>query len=412
MGGDSGGPQTVTNRTELPPWLEDITKENLSLAQKVADRPYVPYTGQRISGFTPEQEQAFRLVQSGVGATEPIYGQAYGALSNVANYAPSNVLPSMVGYQGVSTGGVGPYERVSAPSVAAQDVQAQNFLQGNISGYINPYVENVESRAVEAANRTLQQEKNVIAANAARAGAFGGSRQGLAEGVATAETARNVGDLSARLRADAFNQAAALQAADQARALQASLANQQANLSAGTTTAQLAQQAQLANQAAGMRTGEFNVDRALQASLANQSAGIRTGETNVGQMLQAQLANQQAGSTGAGLRLQAASGLSNMANQYQQARQQEAALVENVGQQRQAQAQAALDEAYARFLEERNYPIEGLNLRLAATTATPYGSTQTQTKTGGPGGNSFLTGLGAVGTGASAALSIAQLVAM
>jgi hypothetical protein len=71
-----------------------------------------------------------------------------------------------------------------------------------------------------------------------------------------------------------------------------------------------------------------------------------------------------------------------------------------------------LDEAYARWLEQRNYPIEGLNLRLAATSATPYGGTQTQTKTGGPGGNSFLTGLGAVGTAASAAASIASLVAM
>jgi len=49
---------------------------------------------------------------------------------------------------------------------------------------------------------------------------------------------------------------------------------------------------------------------------------------------------------------------------------------------------------------------------LAATSATPYGGTQTQTRTGMPTGNSFLTGLGAVGTGSMAALNIAQLVSM
>jgi hypothetical protein len=315
MGGDTPAAQTVTNKTELPAWLEDVTKENLALAQNVADRPYEAYTGSRIAGFTPEQEQAFSIINQGVGRTAPAYEAAQGAALNSSYYQPERV-------------------------------QAGSFLTGNIGEYINPYVANVEQRAIDASGRALQQEKNAIAANAARAGAFGGSRQGLAEGVATAESARNIGDLSARLRSDAFNQAAALQAADQGRA--------------------------------------------LQAAQANQAAGLQGAATNIS----------------------GATALGALTGQAQQGRQTEAALVENIGQQRQAQAQAALDEAYARWLEQRNYPIEGLNLRLAATSATPYGGTQTQTKTGGPGGNSFLTGLGAVGTGASALASIATLASM
>jgi hypothetical protein len=315
MGGDTPSAQTVTNKTELPPWLEDVTKENLALAQKVADRPYEAYTGTRIAGFTPEQEQAFGIINQGVGRTAPAYELAQGAAANSAYYQPQNV-------------------------------QAGSFLSGNIGEYINPYVANVEQRAIEASGRALEQSRNQIAANAAQSKAFGGSRQGLAEGVAAAESARNIGDLSARLRADAFNQAAAIQSADQARA--------------------------------------------LQAAQANQAAGLQGAATNI------------SGATALGM----------LTGQAQQGRQTEAALVENIGQQRQAQAQAALDEAYARWLEQRNYPIEGLNLRLAATTATPYGATQTQTKTGGPGGSSFLTGLGAVGTGASALASIATLASM
>jgi ribosomal protein L18 len=247
---------------------------------------------------------------------------------------------SGAGYDAASSAAQG------ASTYTPQNVQSGSFLTGNISGYMNPYVENVESRAIDAANRTLQQEKNAIAASAARAGAFGGSRQGIAEGVAASETARGIGDLSAKLRSDAFNQAAALQAADQ--------------------------------------------NRALQAAQANQAAGLQGAATNI------------AGATALG----------NLTGAKLDAAQKEAALVENVGAQKQALAQAALDEAYARFLEKKNYPIEGLNLLLSATSATPYGQSQTQTKTGMPQGNSFLTGLGAVGTAASAAASIASLVAM
>jgi hypothetical protein len=315
MGGSQPSAQTVTQKTELPAWLEDVTKENLALAQEVADRPYVPYTGQRISGFTPEQEQAFGIIQQGVGRTAPAFEAAQGAALGSAYYQPERV-------------------------------QAGSFLTGNIGEYMNPYIANVEQRAIEASGRSLEQARNQIAANAAQARAFGGSRQGLAEGVAAAESARNIGDLSARLRSEGFDRAAALQSADYARA--------------------------------------------LQAAQANQAAGLQGAATNIS----------------------GATALGALTQQAQAGRQQEAALVENVGQQRQAMAQAALDEAYARFLEERNYPIEGLNLRLAATSATPYGRTQTETRTGGPSGSSFLTGLGAVGTGSMAALNIAQLVSM
>jgi hypothetical protein len=295
--------------------LEDITKENIAKATEVADRPYEAYTGTRLAGFTPEQEQAFGIINQGVGRTAPAYEAAQGAALGSAYYQPQNV-------------------------------QAGSFLTGNIGDYMNPYISNVENRAIDASGRALQQSRNQIAANASQAGAFGGSRQGIAEGVAASESARNIGDLSAKLRSDAFNQATALQSSD--------------------------------------------YNRSLQAAQANQAAGLQGAATNIS----------------------GATALGALTGQAQQGRQTEAALVENIGQQRQAMSQAALDEAYAKWLEQRNYPIEGLNLRLAATSATPYGGTQTQTKTGGPGGNSFLTGLGAVGSAVGTAASIASLVSL
>jgi hypothetical protein len=295
MGGGGGKTQTVTNKTELPAWLEGVTKENLAIADEISKRPYQAYGGQTVAGFSPEQERAFSEILSGYGSEMGQYGQASDITRGVAGYTPTS------------------------------------FLNANIQGYMNPYVENVETRAIDNANRALRANMSRIGDQAAAARAFGGSRQGIAEGVAAAEGSRGIGDLSAQLRSQAFNEAAQQFGADQARAAQA----------------------------------------------------------------------QQ-------LRLSAGSQLANLAQQRQQARYMDYAGLEGIGAQRQAMQQAQLDDAYNRYLEQRNYPIEMLNLRLGATSATPYGSTQTQTRTGG-GGNALMTGLGAAGTVASIGASLATI---
>lgn len=297
MGGSPPATQTITNKTELPPWLEAVTKENIALAQKVADRPYEAYGGQLVAGFSPEQQQAFQYGISGIGQQAPSYQAAQQAAAGVAGYQPQNVT-------------------------------AQNFLQGDVSAYMNPYIQNVEDRAIANAQRSAQMNINQLGASAARSGGFG-SRLGVSEGVAAAEAARGVGDLSAQLRAQGFQQAQGIMSQDQARA--------------------------------------------LQADLANQAAGLQGGQLN----------------------LQAAGQMGALAGSAQQSRLADLGVLSGIGEQQQGMQQRLLDEQYARFLEERNAPIEGLNLRLAATSATPYGETKTQTGPAPQGPNALMTGLGA-----------------
>jgi len=275
--------------------------------------------------------------------------------------------------------------------------------------------------------------------------ALANQQANLAAGTTSAQLAQqaNLANQQTGLQAALANQQANLAAgttsaqlaqqanlANQQTGLQAALANQRALLEAGTTSAQLAQQANLANQQAGIQTGQFNIDRALQAALANQRAGLEAGTTtaqlgqqaalanqqagltasqvNASQALQAQQLNQAAGLQAAQQRLAAAGMLGDLGTTYQAARQQDAALLENIGAQRQAMNQAALDEAYARFQEQQNYPIEMLNLRLGATSATPYGTSTTGTQFV-PRGNSFLSGLGTVGSTAAGLASLGRL---
>jgi hypothetical protein len=285
-------------------------------------------------------------MQEGVGMTDPLYQRAAAVTNDVSNYNPSMVTPGSIGF-----------ERVNAPS----------FLQGDINAYMNPYINNVENAALQRLEGATKQAVNRIGDQARSSGAFGGSRQGIAEGVALGEASRSAGELSANLRSQGFNTAAGLMQADQ--------------------------------------------QRAMQAALANQAAGVTTGQTNLDALMRSQLANQSAGLQGANLRMGAANQLGGLAGQAQASRLQDATLLEGIGGQRQAMQQALLDEAYARFNEQRNYPIEMLNLRLGATSATPYSTstTATSTRSGGGSGNSFLSGLGAVGTGVGIAANLASI---
>jgi hypothetical protein len=113
------------------------------------------------------------------------------------------------------------------------------------------------------------------------------------------------------------------------------------------------------------------------------------------------MANQAAGLQGGQLNLQGAQQMGSLAGQAQASRLGDLGVLSGIGEQQQAMQQRLLDEQYARFLEERNAPIEGLNLRLAATSATPYGKTETRTGPAPQGPNALMTGLGAAASIAS-----------
>lgn len=135
---------------------------------------------------------------------------------------------------------------------------------------------------------------------------------------------------------------------------------------------------------------------ALNKDAFNTAAGIATADAN--RDLQ-----------GAQLNLQGATSLANIAQAGQDNRRRDAEVLEAAGRAYTAQDQAYLNDAYKRWQGEWNYPVEQLNLRLAATSATPYSTTQTQIAPDNTSSNGFLSGLGAVG---SAASGIAKLFAL
>ena len=232
MSGSSGS-QKVTTNTKLPAWYETEAKDAIGQANAAADYIAHPYMGNNVAAMDPWTTQAINATGQNMGSTNAAYGQAGQTAANVAGYTP------------------------------------QNFLSGNISAYMNPYTQNVENAALDNMGRAYQQNLNAIGDQAIGAHAFGGSRHGVAEGVAAAENARQMGDLSAQLRSQGYSDAAGRWQQDQTNAYNAQGLNLQGAQAQGSLAGQ-GQNAYLQGLQAAMSGGQMNQQQ-QQAYLQQQA---------------------------------------------------------------------------------------------------------------------------------------------
>ena len=164
--------QTVSRQTsEIPEELKPYVKEVLSEAQDIyrtrKEEGYVPYTGQEIAEFSPEQERAFDLTSQAVGQTQAFATPA-------AQFA---------GLAGLGT------------------------TDADISRFMNPYVSQVVERAERERRRAGDIEQQELAAKAVQAGAFGGSREAILEAERRRNLEQGIADIRTAGLSEAFKQA-------------------------------------------------------------------------------------------------------------------------------------------------------------------------------------------------------------
>ena len=94
----------------------------------------------------------------------------------------------------------------------------------NIGQFMNPYTSQVIGRTGMDMARQAQIAQNQLGAQATQAGAFGGSRHGVAEGTMLGDYGRAFGDIAAQQRQAGFN--TALSAAQAQQGIQSGLAGQ------------------------------------------------------------------------------------------------------------------------------------------------------------------------------------------
>jgi hypothetical protein len=72
-----GGSQT--QKTEIPQWLEDASRENIAMGNQVAGLGYVPYFGPDVAAFTPMQQASFQ----NTGQAANAFGMAGGGMTGM-----------------------------------------------------------------------------------------------------------------------------------------------------------------------------------------------------------------------------------------------------------------------------------------------------------------------------------------
>jgi hypothetical protein len=203
------GKKTTTVENKMPAFQEEFLKGTIiPAAQEMFETPFTPYEGTRVADLTDLQRQAL----SGYGGLDmgaPAFQQAADVYSTIAG-------------EGLSP------ERI------------QSFM--------SPYTQEV----IDASMRDLARQRDIslneLGAAASAAGAFGGSRQGVAEAETQRAFAETAAETAARLREAGFSQAAGLAQAD--------LAQRMAAAQAGMGAAGAGLQQQVAGLGAQMAAGE------------------------------------------------------------------------------------------------------------------------------------------------------------
>lgn len=128
--------------------------------------------------------------------------QAQNAAGGLANFQANPMQAAQLGPV-ARMGAVGQVGNINAPG----QIGVNQLSNLNVGSYMNPFTNQVINRGQQDIERQRQMASNALGAEATAAGAFGGSRQAVQEGVLAGEAARAAGDLSAQQRQAGFNQA-------------------------------------------------------------------------------------------------------------------------------------------------------------------------------------------------------------
>lgn len=328
-GGGGGSPsptpqQVTTTTSNIPDWLQGPTQAMVARGEALSKAPYQAYTGQKIAGFSPAQQAAFQQIY---GLTEPgEYTQAGQTIGGATQFGAAGAQQAM-------NFGAGQF----APAGTFGTAEAQQ--------YMSPYQQAVTDITKREAMGEAQMLNRQLAGQAAKAGAFGGSRFGVEQALLGSKLATNLSDIQTKGLQDAYLNA---------------------------------QQ-------------QYERDRAARMTTAQQQEAARQAAAGI---------NLQGAQFGAQTGLTAASQLANLGTARQTSDLQRIQALSAAGEQQQALEQQKLTDAYNTYLEKRDWNKNQLGYLSGLIRGTPFSTTQTQgVQTAAPSSTSQLLGLGVTGLG-------------
>ncbi len=454
MGKGSGNSTSTVTQQSIPKEFFPYFDRLLARTEEASAQPYIPYGGQRLAGTTADTQAAYGLTRDIAARGTPAADAAMGVYQGNINQADQivgqqpyqfseyggNVAGSVDPYAGFREVQAQPYSGFSAfqadPYADFRESQFSEFgyaptekmTAETASQYMDPFLRNVLDVQKEKAREDYQIAQAGRNASAVGAGAFGGSRQQVAESLAERDMLNRMKEIEATGNQAAYQDAASRFAADRAAQFQAAQAQAaerarvQSGAAAEAARVQGAQAGELGriqalnaeefarvqqDQAAELaRTQNISVAEAarIQQAEAAEIARVQGIDINEASRVQAAQAAerarvQQAQASENNQRIQnqlTAMGVKgDMAAQMSQLEElartgdiQAAQMLDSIGKAQQAQQQAGFDLGYEDFLRQQGWNqqqlgflssvLQGLPLANAGTTTqtTPYNPVQ------------------------------------
>ena len=402
MGG--GNPASSEVTTDLPDWAKPYYERALGRVEASSLTPYQQYSGDRLANaadygnITKAQGIVSNLggIQ-GLGAAQDYSQYAMDQSKALGNYTPTQATAAQfspyAGYQagsaapysGFQAGAANPYNQFQQSQFSEYNYDPSRQFSGQeVQNYMNPYMQNVVDQQSKSAITNFNRQNASRAAQGVQAGAFGGSRQGVVQGMAEEGLMGQLDQIQGKGLSDAYGQAQGAFQADRS----AQVANEQARAAelsrvqaAGGSEAARVQQAQAAELARTQGIGIDEASRIQQAQAAelartqgislDEASRIQAGQAgeqsrvqaaNAAEMARVQQQNEAANQFGAGQGIAAlgagAAGAQALAGYGQLGREadiQNAQLLETVGRSQQQEGQQGLDIQYQDYLTKQGF---------------------------------------------------------
>ena len=188
MGGGGSAPtetKSTVTQTNLPEYVRPYFERLLQRTETESKRDYEPFQGQRIADVSQD------------------------------------VLASEDRVRGIADQGLPELQASLDRFQRSMDYQPRQFTGDEVGKYMSPYMDQVIARQKQGATEDYLSQLPQGAAQAIQAGAFGGSRQGVQQGIAQSKFLDRLSDIEATGRQQAFDKAAGLFQADRAADVQA-----------------------------------------------------------------------------------------------------------------------------------------------------------------------------------------------
>ena len=229
-------------QSSLPKYFEPYAIDMIKRAEAESKREYIPYEGQRLADENTDTARSREIARSVAEGGIPGLGQA------------------TLG----TTAGMG-------RAIQGMGYQSQDFGSEQAQKYMSPYLQNVLDVQKNQAILDFQRQQAGRDATAVQAGAFGGSRGAVQQGLASEALQRQLGDIQATGQQKAFEQAQQQFGADR----EARLAAERQGLSAAESLS--GQSAQLAALGEKARAGDIESAQLLEKIAKDRQAREQAG---------------------------------------------------------------------------------------------------------------------------------------